>query len=342
MTRRTVLLLLFVTCYPLFSIAQEWREDILSSNFEQMTFDQGVDYSGQIYTTLVRRTPLLDTKRALLYLHGYNDYFFQEELAERFRCAGYNVYALDLRKYGRSIVDGTTPFEVRDLSEYFEDLDVAIAQIIAEGNDSVTLMGHSTGGLILSLYCENNQDSKIIDALLLNSPFFDINSKPFVEKIILPVVSLFGKLFPKVTVLPGNQYVSPYAMSLLSQYHGEWSFDKQKKFPHSLNIYSGWLRAIYRGHRQLQRGLNIQCPILILRSDNSVYGDTWSPAHASGDSVLSVEDIEKYSHNIGYNYSIVTINNALHDIILSAPEVRNEAYEEIFKWLNSCNAHSYE
>ena len=46
--------------------------------------------------------------RAVLYLHGRNDYFFQTHLAQAFLDAGYEFYALDLRACGRSAQVGLT------------------------------------------------------------------------------------------------------------------------------------------------------------------------------------------------------------------------------------------
>ena len=40
--------------------------------------------------------------RAVLYLHGRNDYFFQTWLADALLEAGYEFYALDLRTCGRA------------------------------------------------------------------------------------------------------------------------------------------------------------------------------------------------------------------------------------------------
>ena len=56
-------------------------------------------------------------KRAVLYLHGRNDYFFQTHLADAFLSAGYEFYALDLRTCGRAGVGHPSPHDVRDLRE---------------------------------------------------------------------------------------------------------------------------------------------------------------------------------------------------------------------------------
>ena len=59
--------------------------------------------------TLVRRRADAPTRRAVLYLHGFVDYFFQTHLAEFFTDRGFDFYALDLRKYGRSLLPHQTP-----------------------------------------------------------------------------------------------------------------------------------------------------------------------------------------------------------------------------------------
>ena len=90
------------------------------------------------------------TRDAILYVHGYNDYFFQRELGDSVNARGYNFYALDLRKYGRSLRPHQDAFFCKDLGEYFADIDTALATIRSEGNERIWLMGHSTGGLITS------------------------------------------------------------------------------------------------------------------------------------------------------------------------------------------------
>ena len=69
--------------------------------------------------------------RAVLHVHGFADYFFQTGLAEWWDARGYDFYAVDLRKYGRSWLPHQTPTYVDDLATYAEDLDAALAVITA-------------------------------------------------------------------------------------------------------------------------------------------------------------------------------------------------------------------
>ncbi|CAF1494444.1 unnamed protein product [Rotaria sp. Silwood1] len=45
-----------------------------------------------------------DLYKAVLYLHDYNDYFFHDHVCARFLDFGYDFFALDMRKCGRSII----------------------------------------------------------------------------------------------------------------------------------------------------------------------------------------------------------------------------------------------
>lgn len=123
MTRRlylTSLILLFAIC-----INAQYVPDVLGEGYQHRTFDMPDDYEGKVVCTLVRKPLLPDTKQAVLYIHGYNDYFFQKQLGDSVNAHGYNFYAMDLRKYGRSILPNQNPFYCKSLTEYFADIDTA-------------------------------------------------------------------------------------------------------------------------------------------------------------------------------------------------------------------------
>ena len=117
--------------------------------------------------TLVRHAGPASS-RAVLYVHGWSDYFFQTHLAEAVESWGYDFYALDLRRYGRSLRDGQLAGYTADLGEYHQELDAAVEVIRAEGYESLVLMGHSTGGLAVSLYVHARPG--VADVVVLNSP----------------------------------------------------------------------------------------------------------------------------------------------------------------------------
>ena len=99
------------------------------------------DYDGPVTATLVRNNPCLSAdKPAILYIHGFIDYFFQKHVALRFNGAGHNFYALDLRKYGRSLNAAKHPNICLAFEEYFPEITEALQIIVNEGHTSVVLM----------------------------------------------------------------------------------------------------------------------------------------------------------------------------------------------------------
>ena len=182
------------------SIYAQYVPDVLGDGYLRRTFQMPDDYEGKVVCTLVKKPRLTDVKQAVLYIHGYNDYFFQKQLGDSVNAHGYNFYAMDLRKYGRSILPNQNPFFCKSLTEYFADIDTALATIRSEGNDKILLMAHSTGGLITPLYLDSKKGNLPVDGLILNSPFLDWNFGWFMEKVAIPTVAFVGRLFPNLTV----------------------------------------------------------------------------------------------------------------------------------------------
>lgn len=310
--------------------AQYYQLDVLGDGYRQHTFVMPDDYHGEVVSTLVRLQAPDTTQRAVLYVHGYNDYFFQDEMARRFVDNGYNFYAIDLRKYGRSLREGQFEFEARNMNEYFADIDSALMVIKREGNRQIVLMGHSTGGLTTSLYCQAHRQDLPVDALILNSPFFEWNFNALYRNFLIPMVAFIGKFFPDWG-LPDAKTASPYGLSLIENF----TFNTEWKKLLSRGERFGWIRAIDRGHDIVHNEMNLPCPILLLHSDKTIRGKELTPEYHTGDAVLDVEHISKYGSKIGANVTEVTIPDALHDVILSRPDVRENAYNTIFEWLNN-------
>ena len=149
-----------------------WQPDRLLPGFEALELAAPDDYDGRVVATLVR-LPVPEARRgAILYVHGFIDYFFQRHMAERFAAEGHAFYALDLRKHGRSLLPHQHPCFCKNIAEYYGDVTRALAEI----DTDVLLAGHSTGGLICSLYKHEGDLRDRVRALWLNSPFFAVNA----------------------------------------------------------------------------------------------------------------------------------------------------------------------
>lgn len=314
--------------YPL-----SWHSDILGDGYELRYVDQGTDYAGPVRSTIVRKlsvdTASVVSKRAILYVHGYNDYFFNRELGNECVSHGYNFYAVDLRRYGRSLMEGQHRFEARSMREYFPDIDSAMVEISRQGVSEIVLMGHSTGGLITSYYLHCNPQAPV-KALVLNSPFLDWN-QGWLERFI-PIVSWLGLLDPDMTIRQGAS--TAYSESLLAGEHGRWHYNTQWKMPVSPDVTAGWVRAITLAQWAVRLPPRIRVPILLMYSARSVEGGEWTPEHNEADGVLDVHDIARFGGYLGTDVTKVKVEGGLHDLVLSRPGVARGVYRKIFSWLD--------
>ncbi|HZD21699.1 MAG TPA: alpha/beta fold hydrolase, partial [Burkholderiales bacterium] len=143
---------------------QRWLPDRLLPGFEALELPFPGDYDGPVVATLVRLPTANAERGAVLYVHGFSDYFFQRHMAERFAAEGYAFYALDLRKYGRSLRPHQHANFCKSLTEYYADISAALEVIGAP----MLLAGHSTGGLVCSLYAHEGAHRAQVQALWLN------------------------------------------------------------------------------------------------------------------------------------------------------------------------------
>lgn len=329
---KRLIYILFSFCLITVYVKAQYVPDYLGDDYVHRTFNMPDDYSGKVVCTLTKKQQDTTIHKAILYIHGYNDYFFQQQLGDSVKAHGYNFYALDLRKYGRSILAEQDTFFVKNLHEYFADIDTALYTIKKEGNSEILLMAHSTGGLITPLYLHSKGKDLPVKALILNSPFLDMNMSWMMENIAIPVVSFIGKYFPYITVQ--GRSLSMYAESLLKQYHGEWNYKTNWKLTYGHPIQSGWIRAIHLGQKTIQKGIDLPCPILVMSSDKSIKETpVWNNDYLKADIVLDVKDIQKYGARLGKDVSRVTIPNGIHDLVLSSVPARNITYKTIFDWI---------
>ncbi len=302
------------------------------SGYTFHTLPLNPDYEGEVVATLIEKKAENPSKKALLYLHGFNDYFFQDHFADWANKLGLNFYALELRKYGRSILPHQKPNDFRDIREYFEEIDKAVAFIRDEGkNDKLVLTGHSTGGLIAALYAHDHRNDGLVDALILNSPFFEFNVPAFLKKTFIPLMVSLAGTFPGLPSPVGLD--KGYGYSLHKSHNGEWDYDLKLKPDAGFKIHASWIKGIFTAQKELQNGLDIACPVLVMYSARSVKPGNYRPEMQEADAVLNVEDIEHYAQVIGKNVEKASFEGGLHDLLLSAKPVREKVLEKMEDFL---------
>jgi alpha-beta hydrolase superfamily lysophospholipase len=305
--------------------------DVLGMPYEQRRIILVPDDEGEVVATLVARRASAPTTRAVLYLHGFVDYFFQTHLADFFVERGWDFYALDLRKYGRSWLPHQTANFARSMAEYFPEIDAAVRIIREEdGHDTLLVNGHSTGGLIAALWAHRVRGQGLLQGLFLNSPFLEFNEPWIVRKGLTPLVSVVGAIRP-YAAMP-QELGKTYGASLHRDHHGEWDYDLTWKPLNGYKIHAGWVRAISQAHKRAQAGLAIDVPVLVASSAKSYRGDFSEEAHHA-DSVLNVEHIARYAPGLGADVTLVQIEGGKHDLTLSRAQARERMFTVLGGWL---------
>jgi alpha-beta hydrolase superfamily lysophospholipase len=285
-----------------------WQPDALLPGFEARELSFPPDYDGAVVATLVRLPVRAAPRGAVLYVHGFSDYFFQRHMAERFAAEGYAFHALDLRKYGRSLRPHQHANFCKSLAEYYPDLSAALEII----NAPVLLAGHSMGGLVCSLYAHEGAARSQVQALWLNSAFFDWNL-PDWRKVHLHVAAAVGRYCPFLN--DPKAFRPDYTRALLT----EWEFDTRLKPEYGFPLYYGWLGAISDAFEKLHRGLAIECPVLSMHSDEA-------------DIVLDWRHTARWSRSLGPNVTVLSFPGAWHDVVLSPGRTRDAVFTELFAW----------
>lgn len=331
----------------------DWIPDVLGDEFSQLTLPLGEDEHGPVVATLVRALPTeqswWDTVRGarrplhgvdVLYVHGWSDYFFQKRLARFWTARGARFFALDLRRYGRSLREGQIPGYVTDLGTYDEDIAAALEAMQHEAGDDdadrkLVLLGHSTGGLTLSLWAARHPDA--VDAVILNSPWLEFQFAS-VRSAIAPVVELTARLRPLEVAPQVDLGFYTRAQQEAADPDDPVEIDTAWRPVQSMAVYAGWLNAILSGHAAVNAGLAIPSPVLVLLSARSSTPTKWTEDLTRTDSVLVVDDIARASLRLGSTVTIDRIDGALHDVFLSRHEAREDAYRRLDRWTTGWRA----
>ncbi|MCU4186957.1 alpha/beta hydrolase [Acidiferrimicrobium sp. IK] len=308
-----------------------WAPDVLGDGFEAATVTLPPDAEGEVVATVVRHRAPGPSAGAVLYVHGFNDYFFQDALARWYAGRGWDFYAVDLRKYGRSLRPWQTANLCRSLEDYDDDLDAAAAVVAADGHSRVLLAGHSTGGLTVSLWLARRPALPSV-GVVLNSPFLAFKQPAALRAALMPVAAAVARHRP-ARVLPAG-VSGLYGESLHASRRGEWDFNLDWK-PLRAPVRVGFVAAVGAGQRTLDAGLGLEAPVLVLASTRTVTVSAWDDDLTRGDAVLDADRIAGRAPAIGRNVTVLRVPDALHDVYLSAAAVRDRAYRLTGQWLDA-------
>lgn len=320
--------------------AVDWSPDLLGADYRRRDLPLGSDPDGEglISATLVRHESApVDAVAVVLVVHGLSDYFFHTHLVEFLAARRIATYGVDLRKCGRSRREGLTPHFITDLERYDDELDQALAVIVAERPGlPVIIAAHSTGGLVVPLWLARRRDRGRLDpvvGLVLNSPWFQLDVPERSRRVLDRVIRTMAAVRPLYRLpLPSSDL---YVTSTHADHDGDFQYDISLKPPGGVGVRAGWLAAVRRAQGRLQAGLDLPLPVLLLRSTASSVGRRGSEVDVDTDLILDVRSMERFADRVSAHVTDVPVPGARHDVFLSRPDVLEQVFGQLGRWLDT-------
>ncbi|WP_099332413.1 alpha/beta hydrolase [Actinomyces minihominis] len=349
-----------------------WGPDVLGEGFEAQTIPLQPDEEGELVATLVRQKPheepagstqtrswmqALHVKAAkkskpkfvMLHVHGRNDYFFHPDSAQKFSEMGAAFYALDLRKYGRSLRPWQTIGYTLNLADYDEEINAAL-DVIRQDHPGlpVFMIAHSMGGLVATLWAWRNPG--VLSGLILNSAWLELQVHTGMRNAIHQVAKRVARIRPRAAIMGvskndyyfrslasgwgGSGFDAPdyFAENLEDRANVGWKIIPEWKLPYSYPAPAAWVVGILEGHELVQDHVHLDCPVLAMASTNYDPSEEWTEAVFNSDVVLDADVITERAGNLSDSVTIARFPGK-HDLLLSDPPVRRDIFTTISRWM---------
>ena len=254
--------------------------------------------------------PISNPKASLIIVHGYAEHAARyDHVAQFFNDQGFSVRSYDLKGHGKS--DGLTAY-IDDFQEYVNNFE-AIAKNFHKECSGVPhfVLGHSMGGLVVSIAAAQkklDQDNKI---LLSNAGFDIVSNQP---KALVLLIRLFAKLLPKIkTVKLDSEFISR-------------DEKERKKYDNDPLNYRGgskpgWVNQFDRAGGWMRNNAKLFThPVMI----------NYSPT----DTVVHAQASEDFYNNIGSVDKTLEVYDGLYHELLNEIE-KAEVMQKMLEWCQS-------
>ena len=300
------------------------QADVLGPDYRVETFSLPPDDEGPVVATLVTLGRTRPNGRAVLHVHGFADYFFHDEYARWWADRGYDFYAIDLRKYGRSLREHQTPHYVSDLAEYFAEIDLAWWRITER--DGFT-------DVVASGALHRRADAAAVGRRAATRRAAGAGAE-------LAVVRHAGS---RLAAQPGRaggaraaRHATPHA--------ADPAQGQRRLRPHpaprarrrvglrprleAAGVLPGLRRLAARGPARpraaARRPRRAPARRWCSPRPAPAFGEQTDETATTHDIVLDVQQIRRWASSVGRHVTSVAVEGAIHDIVLSRPEVRRD------------------
>ena len=262
-----------------------------------------------------------NAKGTVVILGGRADFMERYfETARDLMAKGYCVASVDLRGQGGSqrLTEKRLRGHVGSFEEYDEDIRAFMTQVVLpDCPPPYYVLAHSTGGnIILRLIRTRNWFKKCV----LIAPLIDLNYGAWPVPVVRLLTGIAMTLRLGWVYLPGKRQAplgrKDFEGNPLTQDQRRWNRDSGvlEKAPQlgSGGPTYGWLSAALKSIatvRGMKSAKGLKCPVLIVA--------------AGLDTVVDNDAIRRFSERVA-GVSIITIREALHEILLEKDEIRQQ------------------
>jgi len=283
--------------------------------------------------------------KCLMWFPGRNDTFSHPHFANRLLEAGFDLYVIEHRKQGRSLIGcSSKEFELsshtENFREYLEEhnkvFDFAFND---KPYEKCVVYAHSTGGLEAALYMREGNWRNAINALILNSPFLDFGQGGPIEKLLdsmdnaLPLLQFIpGAGETRMIETPGKK-ANAFGLNIWAQY----DVDLRCRNFITERMTLGYLSAVGKMHEELAQKKKewtddpkkaCKVPTLLLWTD--------------GDTCLDGSELQNVVGGISHDVEIKFIPNCRHDMLLNyTKEDNDKVMDTIFDFINTALAKKF-
>lgn len=314
-------------------------DPVLGDGYASRRIELGADAEGPLVATLIHREAGTEpepggggagsSRPPVLLMHGWSDYILDRALMEHLGARGHDVWGLDLRKNGRSLLPGQTPTAIDHLNRYDAEIFAALRHI---GRDRPpVLLAHSTGGLTAALWAQRHPGT--VAGLALNSPWLEMHLGPGARRLARGPVRLLARSLRTRPILPrGSDH---YARTTHLAFGGPYDYDLDLKPARGHRFPAVTLEAVMDGQRRLAAAGPLAVPVLVLHSTRTRIGPRFREEMRRADSVLDVRSLAAAAARLGPRVRIEAIPGARHDVFLSDADARVRALRVLDDWLET-------
>lgn len=262
-------------------------------------------------------------RKCIIWLPGRNDYFYHYHISEKLE--DYDIYVLIYRNCHELKSDISDYFF--DIKDVMEEIDELYNYFKINNYDNIVLYGHSTGGLIATIY-QNDTENRV-DKIVLNAPFYKYKLQGIEYYYFYYFLYYIIPLIPEFDLNKNTFKENKYVAMISEKFNVDCLYKKNYNVP----VVSSWFRNITKYQYLISCDkIKLNSPSLILYSDHSAD----YKGSNKGDEVLDVELNLKQANFLGDKVKIKIIKDACHDVFVSYyEEALNESIDNLMDFLKS-------